>query len=412
MPRAGFFNKVELQMVKAPPARLPACGACGLFRSCVSPKMQVAGKGKKKILVVADYPSHDADLRGSPLSDEAGRYLAHKMGTLGVDLKQDCWVTSAIICHPEDKKAIKEDVVNHCRPNLNRVLEELKPEKVLLLNGNDKRAPDRKAMAIRSFVGGVWREKPGDLVQWAGFLIPDQKRNAWTMPTYHPRQLLKDDNPIQSRRFLRHLKRLLKTEGRPWSEPPDWVNEVDIELRDKVAVAKIEKFNDAGRPVAFDFETNMLKPDSKLAEIVCCAISDGKTTVSYPWTRRTAAATFALLRNRNVVKYGYNLKFEERWVLKFFGKGVRNWRWDGMIGAHVIDSRSSICGLKFQSYVLLGQPAYDDHIKPYLEAPTGNTPNKIRQLPIEELLKYCGMDALLEYKVARDRKSTRLNSSH
>jgi hypothetical protein len=45
-------------------------------------------------------------------------------------------------------------------------------------------------------------------------------------------------------------------------------------------------------------------------------------------------------------------------------------------------------------------PEYKDNIKQFLEAPTSNTENRIRELDLEDLLTYNGMDSLVEYRVA------------
>src|ERR1700722_2808000 len=65
----GFFSLSTISS-KAPPPLLPRCGACGLWKSCKSPKMKWSGKGKKKILLVGEAPGCIA---GDSLIDTAYR---------------------------------------------------------------------------------------------------------------------------------------------------------------------------------------------------------------------------------------------------------------------------------------------------------------------------------------------------
>jgi DNA polymerase I-like protein with 3'-5' exonuclease and polymerase domains len=160
---------------------------------------------------------------------------------------------------------------------------------------------------------------------------------------------------------------------------------------------------DKGGRVSFDYETNMLKPDSKDAEIICCAVCwQGKKTISFPWTNKTSSAMKRLLVSERLKKVGANIKFEDRWTKAVLGVDVVGWEWDTMQSAHVLDNRPEITSVKFQAFVRLGFGSYDDHIKPFLESvePGGNSKNRINEVDRNDLLLYCGLDSLLEYKIA------------
>jgi len=46
-------------------------------------------------------------------------------------------------------------------------------------------------------------------------------------------------------------------------------------------------------------------------------------------------------------------------------------------------------------------PEYNSHIEPYLKSDGGgNAPNRVREVKLDQLLLYNGLDALLEYEVA------------
>jgi hypothetical protein len=162
-----------------------------------------------------------------------------------------------------------------------------------------------------------------------------------------------------------------------------------------------------GGAVAFDYETNMLKPDSKDAEIVCCSVCwEGKKTIAFPWHGEAVTAMSELLLSPKIKKVGANNKFEERWTRRILGHGVRGWVWDCMVSAHVLDNRPLITSVKFQSFVRLGQPSYDTAVGPYLKASDGNKKNRIKEVDLGSLLQYCGMDSLLEWLIAESQRET------
>jgi hypothetical protein len=110
----------------------------------------------------------------------------------------------------------------------------------------------------------------------------------------------------------------------------------------------------------------------------------------------------------DVAKIASNLKFEHTWSEVCFGVEVQNWFWDTMLAAHVLDNRSHISGLKFQTFVNFGVFGYDAEVSPFLkgvEKKNANSLNRIDELIKTEsgrqkLLIYCGMDSLFEYRLA------------
>ena len=104
----------------------------------------------------------------------------------------------------------------------------------------------------------------------------------------------------------------------------------------------------------------------------------------------------------DIPKRGFNAKFEHRWTKAKLGIEVNNWQWDGQVGSHVLDNRHNINSLKFQAFVNFGQDSYDHHISPQLEARKkgGYAVNQIKDIDLGQLMLYCGMDSLLEWKLA------------
>ncbi len=366
------------------------CGLCGLCKKCISPRMPVTGKGKKKILFVAEAPGKDEDKNNEQLIGKAGKRLRRTLKSLGVDLDIDCWKTNAVICRPPENK-IEDSMIEVCRPNLFTTIKELEPNLIVLLG----RSP------VLSLIEPIWDDSIGALKRWEGMIIPSQKPNAWIAITYHPSYLNREDNRALDVIFKNDLRRALKKcKSKPWDVLPDYESRVEIITNTHHAVSLIKEITKANKPTAVDYEANCLKPEYNGARIKSCSMCNDKRTISYLWYGDAIAATDEFLRSP-VPKIASNMKFEERWTRFFLRHSVNNWFWDTMLAAHVIDSRSDITSIKFQSFILLGAVPYDRHIKPYLTTTNKNHINRIDELPISELLLYGGLDALYEYEVSK-----------
>jgi uracil-DNA glycosylase family 4 len=360
--------------------------------------MPVTGKGRRKVLVVAEAPGEQEDEQGIQLIGKSGQYLRDTLSDIDVDLDRDCWKTNAVICRPP-KNEVNDIHIESCRPNLNKTIKELNPTAIILLGGSP----------VKSLIGQLWKagESPGGIGRWAGWQIPSQKLNAWVCPTFHPAYLLRKHDVSLELWFKRHLQEALALSGRPWEEGvPDFASQVEIIYESDKAARIVRRMTERGGTVAFDYETNMLKPDHKDSRIVCCSVCwEGMKTIAFPWHGEVVTAMGELLRS-NVAKVGANNKFEQRWTRKEFGHGVRNWVWDCMTVAHILDYRPLITSVKFQAFVQLGQTCWDGVVGPYLRADSGYEKNRIKEVDLGTLLMYCGMDSLCEWMIAEKQKTT------
>lgn len=387
-----FFPASRL-LNKAPVSLVPKCGACGLFKTCKSPKMLPSGKGRRRFLILGEAPGADEDDEGAAFVGRAGRHLENALRKVGVDLRRDCTITNSLICRPPNNATPTSEQIDYCRPNLIKTLDEFKPDVIIPLG----------ASAVQSLLTTIFKDKDiGGITRWAGFNIPCQRVNAWVCPTFHPSHLLRsEEDPVLELMFHEHLKRAAEHDSKPWDRVPDYKRDVEKIFKPREAAKLIREFIKRGGWLAFDYETTRLKPEWPDAQIVSCSVCwRGKRTIAYPWLGEAIDATWELVRSRNP-KIASNIKFEDRWTRWFFGKGVRNWRWCTMTNAHLIDNRERITSIKFQAFVLLGAESYDDHIKPFLRAKKGEKLNRIlSEIDMGQLLLYNGLDSLLEYKVA------------
>jgi uracil-DNA glycosylase family 4 len=356
--------------------------------------MPVTGKGRRKVLVVAEAPGEQEDEEGTQLIGKSGLYLREVLDEIGISLDKDCWKTNAVICRPP-KNMVDDVHIESCRPNLNKAIKELNPITIILLGGSP----------VKSLIGQLWKagEAPGGIGRWAGWQIPSQQLNAWICPTFHPAYLLRKHDTALDLWFKRHLESAFVLEERPWTDGVlDLAKQVECVYEADKAAKILRRMTERGGTVAFDYETNMLKPDHRDAQIVCCSVCwEGKKTIAFPWHGEAIKAMEELLISP-IAKIGANIKFEERWTRKEFGHGVRNWVWDGMVTSHVLDYRPLITSVKFQSFVLMGQAGYDMVVGPYLHSDGGGyKKNRIKELDLGTLLVYNGMDSICEYLVAQ-----------
>lgn len=389
----GFFSRSQLAQAKPPPSLIPKCGACGLYKTCKTPKQETGGRGRKGILIVGSYPSAKDDETGRLFSDESGRYLKTLLARSGVDLRRDCWLDNAFICHP-GKSGATAQKVEYCQPNIIKRIKDLDPTVVILLGSE----------AVNSVIGWLWKSNTSGIKPWTGWQIPSQQLNAWVCPMHSTTYVTKENeanNPVPKLLFERQIKQAVSLAGsRPWKKIPDWRSEIEIITDTRKAARILDKMVEKGGPVAFDYEANMLKPEPDGFEIVSCSVSwRGRRTIAYPWHGEAIRATVALLRGKQP-KIAANLKYEDRVTRRILRTGIRNWYFDTMLAAHAIDSRPNTKSLKFQSFVHLGMPSYNDHIEPFLRSNGTMSANRVRDIGLEDLLLYNGLDSLLEYKLA------------
>jgi DNA polymerase len=384
----GLF--LDIIKSQRPVLGTPRCGSCGLYTTCLSPKMPPTGKNRKKILVIAEAPGEQEDRKNTQLIGESGQFLRKRLKRLGISLDRDCLKTNAVCCRPPDNKTPSKDMLEACFPSAWKTIQDTKPRAIILLG----------SCATEIVIKKLWRPEFGGIGRWAGWTIPSTIPNAWICPTYHPAYLIRRNSKVLTRVFDSHLEAAIeKSASRPWGVVPDYKKQVRVELSTSKAASFVLERILKTSIAAFDYETNMLKPDDSRAQIVSCSICfDGKETIAFPWQGDAAEAARRFLRSR-VKKIAANMKFEDRWTRKVLGFPVARPFWDTMQAAHMLDNRPGICGLKFQSYVLLGAPDYDSNIEAYLKSgPTGV--NRVREIDIKELLMYNALDSLFTYKIA------------
>jgi|TARA_R100001530_G_scaffold135726_1_gene113685 DNA polymerase len=374
------------------------CLKCKLHKGCKTPYMKETGEGRKDILVVAEAPGKTEDQKGVQLVGEAGQVLRDVLNMYGIDLDKDCWKTNAVACRPPKNRTPSKREIKCCNPRVLKVIKEKKPKLILLLGG----------VALDSFLTVRFKGASGGINKWRGFIIPDQTSESWVAPTFHPSFILRSKGVKTIKKLfqqdIRTALRKVKVPLPKYDYNIDILNEFRAnnmlqEFFEKQLQEHLEYPPDL---LAFDYETTGLQPYKEGHEIVCCSVCwKDEVAYSFMLTNKLIRRWKHVLRERRIKKTAQNIKFEHQWSRNILGVQVRGWVWDTMQASHIIDNRSGITGLKFQSYVNFGQGDYASHLDKYLKCDDGNGFNKIHEAPEKELLKYCGMDSMLQFRLAK-----------
>jgi hypothetical protein len=281
-----------------------------------------------------------------------------------------------------------------------RTIRELKPKVVVLLGGS----------AVKSLIGIDYAKKVGEITQWIGWTIPSQQFNTFIVPTYHPSYLLRMGDDTVLRRIVRqNLSQAILCESKrlPTCDLNELKRSCDILTQNEDIERCLIDLGTREGICAFDFETDRLKPEHPDSAIVCVSFCiDGKKTIACRIDPTHYNLLADVMRNSKLKKIAQNLKFEHRWSLAVLKTKVRGWIADTMLQAHIEDNRSGITGLKFQTYVRFGIGDYASSVQPYFDSKTPNSPNKIKQVPIRQLLEYCALDSLFEWKLFKLQQKT------
>ena len=390
----GFFAKAEVGGGETL-SRLTGCAACGLNKHCNTPKIEPRGEGKKSILIISECPCSAEDKGGRLFLGDASSYLEKQLKRLKIDVTHDCRKIPAVSCRTPKGRAPTSNEIVQCRPRVLKEIREFKPELIILL-GN---------AAIESVIGSVWKKDLGGITKWRGFTIPDQQYKAWICPIFHPSYVLKaEKEPAIELIWKQDLKRAIQCLHHPRPFRSNDVMQVQVINSTKELVKRIDAVCDWDGLIAIDFETTGLKPDAPNQKLISCSITAINTgTFSFDWPESGPGLTRIqrLFADPSIKKIAQNMKFEDRWARQFKAP-ISGWEWDTMLASHMLDNRTSVTGLKFQTYVNFGIGDYDSSVEPYLKSREDGAyaVNTIEQAPRQERLIYNGLDTIYTYELA------------
>lgn len=236
---------------------------------------------------------------------------------------------------------------------------------------------------------------------------------CWVCPTWHPAYVKRQENdPSVQLLFERDLEHAVETIlDKPFPKHGDEAKRIRMVMNPEHLDREIEKFTLDNSFVVFDWETTGLRPYAKGHRIVSAALcSPDLDILAFPVPQLKSQRYYLrrFLATNTVGKGAHNMGFEHLWAQHKLKTNVQNWIWDSQLAAHIIDNRSKITSLKFQTFVHFGVIDYDSHMGQWLHSSPqdkkkygANAKNKILQLVQqkdgwETLLKYNGLDTAYE----------------
>jgi uracil-DNA glycosylase family 4 len=405
----GFFDLKDISIIRGD--EIPKkkdiissgnCEDCKLYKTCTHPKIPIWGYGRKKIMIILDFPSENEDLYGLPFSGSYGNFLKDVFNKKGINIERDCWVTYANRCRPIQEKldkltkpTIQQQTI--CRKFLQNEIKEKNPKIIIPMGDISWDSLIGYKLDGRAVKGTSYRD-------WCTSLIPEQEMKKWVCPIYSPFDIMinqKDEGfLVQWKNNIDEIVKLIEKEI-PLFE---YDNKIKLIFTEEEAIFYI-KWAMEQSIIAFDYETTGKKPHRFGQRILCVSISNGKESIAFPffYTDTFLFTWREFLKNKNVRKIAHNLTFEHQWSKVQAGKWVEKWQHDCMLAAHVMNS-NGIKNLKFLTYKYFGIGGYDSVIDQYIEADKdeedvygGNAINKMEYSPLRERLYYCAQDSLFEF---------------
>lgn len=149
-----------------------------------------------KILAIGEAPGETEDLEGLPFVGKSGKELDSMFIDCGLNLKKHIFVVNVLGCRPPNNASPKPNQVRRCTPRIERLIEIVNPEVIILLGGQ-----------AALHMAGVTQ-----VGQWKGrfttvrILGGDVCHEA--MVTYHPSYYLRrGKNEKLRKEIVSHIKR-------------------------------------------------------------------------------------------------------------------------------------------------------------------------------------------------------------
>lgn len=114
-------------------ADVRACTLCPLHRKRIN---AVPGEGASNagIMLVGEAPGATEDSTGRPFVGRSGKLLTELLEGIGLE-RSDVYITSVLKCRPPRNRAPLKSEIRVCLPYLERQIEAIRPEYVILLGG-------------------------------------------------------------------------------------------------------------------------------------------------------------------------------------------------------------------------------------------------------------------------------------
>ena len=370
------------------------CGACMLNKQS---KLPLYGRGGKKILIVFEKQEAINQTSKTYAVGSKFDFVKDFLEENNIYMDTDCWVTSAIQCY---STSIEYKQAQCCKPALQRTIKMLKPELVIAFGDLTCK------MLLEDNLDGV----SIDLCH--GLLHNSRNFNCNMLFTFSPHTARKnsktdDIDALIIKSDLRVALNSLKTPYKAWKDEKECVT--ILTPKQSIQWLKNEINNTTKRYVAFDYECNSLRGYSKASKIVCVSIATDLDTVHvFDITDENKNTFIEWLKTDHLIKIAHNSAYERQFSINKLGVNPHKLHIDTMLLAHILDNREiNWFSIKFLAKMLLGTPEWETNTKKLLKASKKDDEkygsyalNKIDLVPKRQLLTYCGVDSLVELRVA------------
>lgn len=172
-------------------AALQTFDGCALRKSCQS---TVFGTGdtKARLMIVGEAPGADEDRMGLPFVGASGRLLDRMLRSIGLNREEGVYITNVVPWRPPGNRKPELSEVQVCLPFVQRHIELIDPQVLLLLGGAAANALLANSESISRLRG-----------RWHDYSSRGLPRPVAAMATYHPAFLLR--TPASKREAWRDL---------------------------------------------------------------------------------------------------------------------------------------------------------------------------------------------------------------
>lgn len=136
------------------------------------------GNSQAKIMFIGEAPGADEDRVGKPFVGRCGKLLDKIFSAIGL-ARENCYITNVLPWRPPGNRTPTDDEIAICLPFLQRQIELIHPDFMLLLGG----------IALKSVMDcndSISRSRG----KWMSYTLDDGKEVA-ALATYHPSYLLR-----------------------------------------------------------------------------------------------------------------------------------------------------------------------------------------------------------------------------
>ncbi len=149
------------------------------------------GNPQAKIMIIGEAPGAQEDRQGKPFVGPAGQLLDRMLAAIGLD-RSRVYITNLLYWRPPGNRNPTPGEIAACLPFLERQIEILQPELLLLVGGMSAKTLLHRSEGILKLRG-----------RWADYHHPRLGHPIPALPTLHPAYLLRQ--PAQKREAWRDL---------------------------------------------------------------------------------------------------------------------------------------------------------------------------------------------------------------